>query len=300
MIRNVVIGGGTGFIGSALSKLLRREGYGVTVVSRVPGPQRISWADLGKNGLPPETTAVVNLAGQNVLDPTRRWTKGFKQNVWASRVNSTSSLAEAIIEAKAKPKVFITISGVGIYKPCASKEYTEDYEGKPFDFLSNLCHDWEAAGNLPIDIGVRRVILRSGVVLGRNGGMVKQLWLPFYFGMGGPVGDGNQFLPWIHIDDITRLILFAIENESVKGVLNGVSPEIITNKQFSKALARAMWRPASIPVPVFLLNLAFSEERAKMMTEGQKVIPKRTQAYGFKYCYPDVQTACQSLVRNAK
>ncbi|KAJ9588963.1 hypothetical protein L9F63_017740 [Diploptera punctata] len=276
---SVLVGGGSGFIGTAFSQLLRSKGYGVLIVSRMPGPQRISWTDLVENGLPANTMAVVNLAGQNVLDPTRRWTPGFKQNVWNSRVNTTQSLAQAILKAQNKPKVFVTISGVGIYQPSSTAEYNEDSQGKKFDFLSELCYEWENVGKMPAHLGVRHVIIRSGVVLGKKGGMIRHLYLPFYLGLGGPVGKGDQ-------------------KEDVRGVLNGVAPQIVTNKEFAKTFAKALWRPALIPIPEYALNLAFSEERAKMMTEGQKVVPKRTLAYGFQYKYPNIESACREIVKS--
>nr|CAH7713264.1 unnamed protein product [Callosobruchus chinensis] len=229
---NVLIGGGTGFIGSALRNVLRGKGYGITVISRMPGPSRISWNDLNQKGLPKDTTAVVNLAGQNVMDFTRRWTAGFKQNVYNSRVNTTAALAKAIDDASVKPSVFVTISGVGAYKPDPKKEYTEESPCGNFDFFSKLCKDWESAAKLSKE-KCRVVTIRSGVVLGRDGGMIKQLYLPFYLGLGGPIGMGDQFMPWIHIDDLTSLIVYAIENPKVEGVLNGVAPTPCTNKEFS-------------------------------------------------------------------
>ncbi|XP_069701637.1 epimerase family protein SDR39U1 [Periplaneta americana] len=297
ILGSVLVGGGSGFIGTAFGNLLRTKGYGVTIVSRMPGPQRMSWTELAESGLPDNTVAVVSLAGQNVLDPTRRWTPGFKQNVWASRVNTTQSLAQAIIRASSKPRVFISISGVGIYEPSETAEYTEDSRGGNFDFLSRLCQEWESVAKLPAHLGVRQVTIRSGVVLGRRGGMIKQLFLPFYLGLGGPVGKGNQYMPWIHIHDLTSLLLFAIENENVRGVLNGVAPQIVTNRQFTKSFGRALWRPTVIPIPEFALNMAFSEERAKIMTAGQKVVPKRTLSYGFEYKYPDIDSACKECAK---
>lgn len=148
-------------------------------------------------------------------------------------MNTTTALAKAIIRTKKKPEVFVTISGVGIYRPCEDIEYTEESRNEEYDFLSKLCHEWEAAAKIPSDNNVRQVTIRSGVVLGRRGGMIKQLYLPFYLGLGGPVLPGNQFLPWIHVSDLTRLILFAIENDKIKGILNGVAPQTITNKIFS-------------------------------------------------------------------
>uniref|UniRef100_A0A1B6H8T3 NAD-dependent epimerase/dehydratase domain-containing protein n=1 Tax=Homalodisca liturata TaxID=320908 RepID=A0A1B6H8T3_9HEMI len=159
---HVLLGGGTGFIGSAFTYLLKSKGYEVTIISRMPGPQRLTWFDLQTSGLPQGVTAVVNLAGQNVLDPLQRWTPGFKQNVFNSRVNTTHNLAQAIIKAEVKPKVFVCISGVGVYKPNSSIDYDEDIPiGAPFDFLSDLVHKWEEASQLP-GTNVRRVTVRSG------------------------------------------------------------------------------------------------------------------------------------------
>ncbi|KAB7505590.1 Epimerase family protein [Armadillidium nasatum] len=293
----IVLGGGSGFIGTALSNLLKSKGYNIVVVSRTPGPSRMTWSELQSGGLPKGTTAVVSLAGQNVLDPTRGWSPGFKQNVWASRVHTTKYLADAIKEADVKPKVFVSTSGVGFYPPSMTKEYDESSEGGDFDFLSKLCTDWENATQLPANLNVRTVIIRCGVVLGRNGGMIRQMFLPFYLGLGGPVGSGNQYLPWIHIHDVASLYLHAIETKDLTGVLNGVAPQLITNKEFAKSFGRALWRPSFIPLPTFVLNMMFSEERAKIMTEGQKVIPKKVIKSGFNYAYPDINSAAKEFAK---
>ena len=230
---SMCLGGGTGFIGKYLCRHLQNQGYDVTIISRMPGLKRVSWHDIQRTGIPKNITAVVNLAGQNVLDVTRRWTVGFKQNVWNSRVQTTSTLSTAISNAQNKPSSFVTISGVGCYNPDVHIAYDEDSKITGFDFFSRLCLEWELAARLPEDVPTRQVTVRSGVVLGRNGGMIKQLYLPFYFGIGGPVLPGNQYLPWIHIADLVRLILFAIENSNVSGIMNGVAPEVVTNKEFS-------------------------------------------------------------------
>ncbi|KAK4877307.1 hypothetical protein RN001_009813 [Aquatica leii] len=295
----VLIGGGTGFIGTHLCKLLQSKNYDVKIISRMPGAKHMTWHDLEKYGIPSGTQAVVNLAGQNVLDPMKRWTAGFKQNVWNSRIRTTMSLTEAIINTRERPKAYVTISGVGIYKPSTSVEYSEDHQQEEFDFFSKLCIAWENSAKLPENVlDCRQVTIRSGVVLGKNGGMIKQLYIPFYLGVGGPIGNGEQYLPWIHIDDISRLILFAIETDGLKGKLNGVAPQVITNKEFTNSFASALWRPAVIPLPKSIVNFIFSEERAKMITEGQKVIPKRTQAVGFNYVFPDINSACEELVQS--
>lgn len=299
MSGNVLVGGGTGFVGSHLIKVLRNKNYGIKIVSRMPGPQNISWNELNAKGLPRDTVAVVNLAGQNVMDFKRRWTQGFKQNVFNSRVNTTASLANAINKAEKKPKAFVTMSGVGAYKPDSETEYKENSQVTPFDFFSKLVIEWEKASKIDDEAKTqcRITTIRSGVVLGKTGGMIKQLYLPFCLGLGGPVGSGSQFLPWIHIQDLINLIIFAIENEKVQGILNGVAPQICTNKEFSNAFAKALNRPAFIPVPHFIFNLILGSERAKMITEGQKVVPQRTQELGFKYSYPTVESACENIVK---
>ncbi|KAJ8978131.1 hypothetical protein NQ317_014186 [Molorchus minor] len=246
--RNVLVGGGTGFIGSHLFL----------------------------KGLPKDTVAVVNLAGQNVMDFKRRWTAGFRQNVYNSRINTTASLAKSINKAQNKPSVFVAISGVGAYKPDKLKEYTEESTCEEFDFFSKLCKKWEAAASLNNESNshCRIVTIRSGVVLG------------------GPVGDGSQYMPWIHVEDLTNLIMFAIENPKVKGILNGVAPKTLH-------LEKALNRPAIFPLPTVVLDILLSKERAIMITDGQKVLPKRTQSVGFKYKYPDIESACRGIVNSS-
>ncbi|XP_050099405.1 epimerase family protein SDR39U1 [Anopheles aquasalis] len=291
---HVVIGGGTGFIGRRLAKTLLAEGYEVTTISRMPGVKHISWHELEKEGLPSGTTAVVNLAGQNVLDPTRRWTAGFKQNVWNSRINTTAACARAIERATIKPSVFVNISGVSHYAPGAQK-HTEASPVSQYDFMSRLCTEWERAATLSDNSICRIVRIRSGVVLGRDGGMIRSLILPFWFGLGGPVGDGRHDLPWIHLQDLCNLIRFAIEKPEVTGVLNGVAPQLATNADFTKAFASALFRPAFFPMPLFALNLVFAEERAVLLTNGAKVVPQRVLEYGFRYQYPDLAAACKEV-----
>lgn len=251
----------------------------------------MTWSEMLKNGFPENTTAVVNVAGQNILDPTRRWTEGFKQNVWASRVNTTKYMAQVIQESDIKPSCFVVSSGVGFYPPSNTEEYSEDGPGGDFDFLSRLCKDWEEAAQLPDELNVRTVQLRTGVVLGREGGMIQQLIVPFFLGLGGPVGSGSQPMPWIHIRDIVGLYMHAIENGSVSGAMNGVAPDLITNKQFAQAFGGALWRPSFIPLPSFVVNGLFGSDRAKVMTEGQKVLPTKALETGYEFKYPDIKLA---------
>nr|XP_019542159.1 epimerase family protein SDR39U1-like [Aedes albopictus]XP_019555604.2 epimerase family protein SDR39U1 [Aedes albopictus]XP_029719429.1 epimerase family protein SDR39U1-like [Aedes albopictus] len=295
-LKHVVIGGGTGFIGKRLAQILRSDGYDVTTISRMPAVKHMTWHDLEKDGLPTGTSAVVNLAGQNVLDPTRRWTPGFKQNVWNSRINTTAACARAIEKATVKPRVFVSICGVSHYAP-GPQLHTEESKTVEFDFMSRLCIEWEKAANLSDNSICRVVKLRSGVVIGREGGMIQSLILPFWLGLGGPIGDGSHDLPWIHVQDVCNMIKFAIEKPDVSGVLNGVAPELITNRDFTKAFASALIRPAIFPLPEFVLNLIFDKERAALLTNGAKVVPKRPQEFGYKYQFPDIRSACKDVAR---
>ncbi|KAJ8684581.1 hypothetical protein QAD02_020373, partial [Eretmocerus hayati] len=248
--------------------------------------------DLEKFGLPRDATAVINVAGQNILDFTQRWNPGFKQNVWNSRVKTTQQLAKII--PRSNVKTFITISGVAYYPPDGRK-YTEYDECTKYDYLSGLCHDWENASKIPDRDDVRRVIIRSGVVLGRSGGMIKQIYLPFFLGLGGPIGDGTQDMPWIHISDLVNLFIHALKDEDISGVLNGVTPQLTTNAEFTKAFALALKRPAFLTLPRIFLETLLNKERAKIMLEGQKVIPQRVLESKFKYQFDTIEKACKDL-----
>ncbi|KAL5021654.1 hypothetical protein ScPMuIL_000809 [Solemya velum] len=293
----VVIGGGTGFVGRHLCRLLREHGYRTTIISRKEGPDQMTWNSLSELGLPEDCTAVVNIAGENILNPMVRWSEEFKNAVISSRVDTTKMMAEMIKKARNPPKVFVTMSGVGYYEPSPTAEYTESSTGGDFDFLSRLCTDWESAGSLPDDMAVRRVIVRSGVVLGRDGGMIQQLFLPFFLGIGGKIGTGKQWFPWIHIADISGIICHAIKNDDVTGILNGVAPEMATNSDFTQAYGRAMWRPTVFPIPTFMIKFMYQSERSKIILEGQKVIPKRTLESGYKYVFPDLKSTCSDCAK---
>lgn len=295
-LKTILLGGGTGFIGTHLSRLLKKNGYGVKVVSRFSGPLNVSWKDISNQGIPDDIYGVINVAGANVLDPKKRWNDEFKNEVYKSRVDTNTILAEAIVKAPIKPNVFISISGVGIYKPDQNIEYNELTEVKGYDFLSDLCIKWEQAAQIS-QSSCRHVNIRSGVVLARNGGMIQQLYIPFYMGLGGPVMPGTQYMPWIHMGDLCSLFIFCLEN-NVNGVLNGVSPQIISNKEFSEAFATALGRPGIIPVPEFVMNLMFGKERASMITKGQKVVPKRVLEQGFQYKFPHISNALIDIVKN--
>ncbi|XP_060031257.1 epimerase family protein SDR39U1 isoform X1 [Erinaceus europaeus] len=306
----VLVGGGTGFIGTALSQLLRARGHEVTLVSRKPGPGRITWEELAASGLP-RCDAVVNLAGENILNPLRRWNETFQKEVLSSRLETTQLLAGAITKAPQPPQAWVLVTGVegeaeprtntcrstaAYYQPSLTAEYDEDSPGGNFDFFSNLVTKWEAAARLPGD-STRQVVVRSGVVLGRGGGAIGHMLLPFRLGLGGPIGSGHQFFPWIHVGDLAGILAHALEASHVQGVLNGVAPaSATTNAEFAQALGAALGRPAFIPLPSAVVQAVFGRERAVMLLEGQKVVPRRTLAAGYRYSFPELRAALREVV----
>ncbi|XP_069094397.1 epimerase family protein SDR39U1 [Pleurodeles waltl] len=293
----VLVGGGTGFLGRTLTRLLKSRGHDVTVVSRQPGEEQITWGNLEANGLPP-CDAVVNLAGENILNPLRRWNEDFKNEVVSSRLKTTKILARAISEMDTPPRVWVLVTGVGYYPPSQTAEYTEDSPGGDSDFLSCLARDWEAIARLPANLKcpTRQVVVRSGVILGKDGGAISQMIWPFRFGLGGPIGSGCQYFPWIHVADMAGVITYAMETEAVHGVLNGVAPSTVTNAEFAQSFALVLRRPAFIPLPEFAVNAVFGRERGVILLEGQKVIPKRTLATGYKFSFPDLSSALKDIV----
>ncbi|NXO02671.1 D39U1 protein, partial [Rhinopomastus cyanomelas] len=289
-------GGGTGFVGRALTQLLRSRGHEVTLVSRRGGKDRIRWEELSHSGLP-LCDAVVNLAGENVLNPFRRWGDDFCREIVSSRVETTKTLAKAIAEAEQPPRAWVLVTGVGYYQPSPTAEYTEDSPGGDFDFFSRLVSSWEAAALIP-GSPARGVVVRSGVVLGQGGGAISQMLLPFRLGLGGPLGSGLQPFPWIHVRDLAGIVCHALESDSLRGVFNGVSPTSTStsNGTFAQELAAALGRPALLPVPAWAVRALFGAERAVMLLEGQRVVPKKTLESGYHFLFPDLPAALKDIV----
>ncbi|KAJ7313037.1 hypothetical protein JRQ81_004301 [Phrynocephalus forsythii] len=292
----VLVGGGTGFVGRTLTQLLQSRGHDVTVISRQPGKNRITWEDLSRMGLPP-CDGAVNLSGENVLNPFRRWNESFRQEVVDSRVKPTEILAKAIAEAEHPPRAWVLVTGVGYYKPSNTSRYTEDSPGGDFDFFSRLVTRWEAAAKIP-EGRTRQVVVRSGVVLGKDGGAVAQMLWPFRLGLGGPIASGRQPFPWIHVVDLAGIVTHALEKEGVTGILNGVSPTavITTNGDFARAMGSALQRPALLPLPGFAVSAIFGPERSVMLLEGQRVEPKRTLETNYRFAFPDLPSALHDIL----
>ncbi|XP_076829793.1 epimerase family protein SDR39U1 [Brachyhypopomus gauderio] len=300
----VLIGGGSGFVGRELVQLLKGKGYEVTIISRQPGPGRMTWADLQSGGLP-QCEGVVNLAGENILNPMRWWNNHYKKDLFSSRVDTTRALAQAIISSPSPPHSWVLITGVACYKPCLQTQYTEESKWVPFDFLSQLVKDWEEAGHLPENVAkaTRQVVIRPGCVLGRDGGAMKQMLTPFRLGLGGSLGSGRQPFPWIHISDLVGIIAQGLEPSRSPPsphpqVFNGVAPSLNTNYEFTKELGSLLKRPTIFPVPGFFLDTVLGSERAVILTQGQRVVPKQTLESGYKFQYPDLRSALQEIIQN--
>ncbi|CAF1070619.1 unnamed protein product [Adineta ricciae] len=303
---SVIIGGGKGFIGQRLVQLLREKGFqSIWIVSRKSDGKgnTLTWDEI-RNGNLSSTVkpikAIVNLAGAPLIS-FQRWTDEYKNEVIQSRIGTTKAFVDFIRDLKEdKPEVYVSMSGVGYYKPDPVREYTESSEGGDFDFLSRLARDWEQASE-PVEtkFNVRRAILRAGAVLGSTGGVIRSMYWPFFFSLGGPIGSGQQPFPWIHVDDVCLLIIHAIQNSHVHGILNACAPDVITNKQFSQTFARSFSPPrlAIFPTPAFLMNTLLGPERAVVVTEGQRVIPRATLQSGYTFKYPTIKSASEDLAK---
>jgi uncharacterized protein (TIGR01777 family) len=297
----IVIAGGTGFIGRALSTRLAGAGHQVVVLSRQPqaatgipvvqwdGRSPGAWHDVLRGA-----GALINLCGASIGET--RWTPARKLELATSRTRPSIALAQACAAIDDPPKVLLQASGVGFY---GSSEITSFDESSPpgEDFLARLAREWEGAGADLLPAETRRVILRMGMVWSREGGALEQLLLPFRLFAGGPIGSGRQFLSWIHIDDLTAAMEFLIGTSQVSGPVNLVAPEVPQNTQVARAIAEALHRPSWIPLPAWAIRLALGE-MSSLVLEGQRVVPRVLQDAGFRFSYPDVRSALAQILAN--
>ncbi len=292
---NILITGGTGFIGRALSRKLRISGYNVIVSTRhkTDSKEKLTWVPPGL--IPPEIIsnidAVINLAGESIAEG--KWTKERKERILSSRVSTTRALVQSMQNANPKPKVLISASAVGYYGPHGDEIIAED-SSPGSDFLAEVCKAWEAEALKIQESGVRVIIVRFGTVLESDGGALPKMARPFKFFAGGPVGSGRQWFSWIHRDDLTGIIKYVLENGAVSGPINTTAPQPVTNKEFSTALGKSLGRPSWLPVPGFVLKIAFGELGGVLLT-GQRVIPKKITEAGYQFKYPDIDRALRAI-----
>jgi uncharacterized protein len=301
----VFVTGGTGLIGTRLVRQLLKRGDQAVVLSRRPeeaakrfGPactvvpgdptQSGAWTDAVAG-----CDAVVNLAGENVFG--RRWNAEVKALLHDSRVRATQNVADALRrQTDGRPRTLVNASAIGYYGPHGDEELTEDSPPGD-DFLARLCIDWEKSARAVEAAGVRCVTVRVGVVLDKEGGALAALLTPFKLGAGGPVGSGRQWMSWVHHEDMTGLFLLALDNPEARGPLNGTAPNPVTNREFGRALGRALHRPAFMPMPGFALRMMVGEA-AEVILTGQRVLPRRAQQLGYAFKYPTLDAALQEIV----
>lgn len=299
----VLISGGTGLIGRALIKYLVTNGDTLDILTRSPGrkvpTENVSFQywdgeTLGEWQSCIETAdAVVNLAGENI--GSSRWSETRKQSITESRENTGELLSEAIRLAKNRPEVFIQASAIGIY---GTSEDTKFDEQSPLgnDFLSGVGRKWENSSKGVEKLGIRRVLLRTGIVLDLNEGAFPKMYLPFRFFIGGPLGSGKQWVSWIHLDDEVRIIDFILKNPQISGPINAVAPNPVTNAEFGKTLAKVINRPYWIPVPAFALKLILGE-MSMLVLKGQYVYPKKLIESDFNFNFSTLPGAIKSILK---
>jgi uncharacterized protein (TIGR01777 family) len=303
-IMRVVITGATGFIGRALCKSLYKKEYEIIALSRNFESANKSIGDMAKvvqwdakssagwAGEAEGALAIINLAGENIA--SGRWNKARKSRILQSRLDATNAVIETIKQLKNKPKAVIQASAIGYYGPRSDEPLDEDSISGT-GFLASVCRDVENAAEQIEELGLRCVVIRTGVVLGRDGGAFVKLVKPFRFYLGGNLGSGRQWLSWIHLQDQVAAIKSLMENEHLKGVFNLTAPQPVTMEKFSRILGKIMHRPVWLNVPAFIARLAFGEMADEMLLSGQKVLPKRLLNTGFDFKYTDVEQALNDI-----
>ena len=281
------ISGSSGFIGSELIDTFTGTGWTFRIINRESFSmsddefmeKKIEGAD-----------AVINLAGAPIL---HRWTESYRKEIYDSRIGTTRKIARAILNAHVKPKVFFSVSAIGIYD--SVNVHDEESLGLSDDFLGKICQDWEAEA-MAVRDQTRIVILRTGVVLSSKGGALKKAYGPFRFGFGGVIGDGRQAFSWIHIRDLMRIYRFLLENENISGIVNAVAPNPTTNVHFTKTLGKVLTQPTVFKVPGSVLRLVYGDA-AITLTEGQNAVPGKLLKNGFEFEFPTIEKALLNLYR---
>lgn len=300
----VLVTGATGFVGQRVVRQLLDGGHEVVVLTRNIAKGAVTlgsqckyflWSDYST---PPLAEAfdgvygIIHLMGEGIAE--KRWDEAQKKKIYDSRILATSKLVEAIKGLPVKPSVFVSASAVGIYGDRGDEEISEN-SSLADDFLAKVCKDWEAEANKARVLGLRVVLIRTGVVLGKNGGALKKMLPIFKLGGGGPVGSGKQFMSWIHVDDLAAMYIEAVKNQSFDGVFNGTAPYPARSKDFARVLGKTLHRPAFAPAPAFALKLVFGE-MSQVLLDGQKVIPHKFKEKNFNFRYPTLEQALKASV----
>lgn len=309
-----LITGGSGFIGTALIKQLLLENQDVTVLTRnevktaqhfeqVIDAEREDFQTKSRvttvralSTINPDQSfdVVINLAGQGISD--KRWNDNVKQEIIDSRVDTTKALFSYLKEVLVKPDVFISGSALGYYGLRDSDDEINESGATDNSFSSQLCQQWETEAKTIEQMGIRTCYLRTGIVLGKNGGALSKMLPPFRKALGGPIGHGKQWMSWIHLEDIVGIIRFSIDNDSIQGPINGTAPEPVTNQIFSKTLGKVLKRPAFFRMPAMVVKLLFGEMGEELLLSGQRVVPEKITQAGYEFKYPQLGNALKEVI----
>ncbi|WP_369901174.1 TIGR01777 family oxidoreductase [Bacillus manliponensis] len=296
----VAITGGTGFIGKALSNFLSKKGWNVYILTRQPYEEHphpnihyVQWNVNTKTFPLSAVDVVINLAGESLNN--KRWTAKQKEHILISRTHTTKQLIKQLQKLEIKPHTFINASAIGYYGTSEIKSFTEHTEEHGPDFLAHTVKQWEEEASEAASFGVRTIYARFGIVLGKDGGALSKMLLPYQFFIGGTVGSGRQWLSWIHLEDAIRMIHFAMETKEIQGALNITSPNPATMKEFGKTIAQVIHRPHWLPIPSFALQ-ALLGEMSMLVLQGQHVVPNKAVQHGFKHSFPYLKEALQQII----
>ncbi|OLE36033.1 MAG: TIGR01777 family protein [Actinobacteria bacterium 13_1_20CM_3_68_9] len=300
----VLVTGASGFLGSAVCDALLARGDETVGLSRNPerarqGNPTVTWHGWNSTAERPPASAlegvdgIVNVIGEPI---DQRWTEAAKLRIRDSRVRATKNLVDAISAADPRPKALVSQSAVGYYGD-RGDALVDESSGPGSSFDSDVCAAWEEAAHEAGRVGVRVAVTRTGLVLDREHGLLKQLLLPFKLGVGGPIAGGGQYMSWIHVDDEVRLMLWALDTEQASGTYNATAPNPVTNREFSRALGRVLGRPALVPVPKLALKVRFGDELGEVAAGGQRVVPRRAVDAGFEFRHAELEPALRDLLR---
>ncbi|MFN0100644.1 MAG: TIGR01777 family oxidoreductase [Bryobacteraceae bacterium] len=292
---HVAISGASGFIGRRLIRVLEDGKHTVLKLTRGPAKSgQRQWDPMKEEPdlrTDPPLDAVVHLAGEPV---SQRWNEAVKRKIRDSRILGTRNLVRGLAKLETKPRVLVNASAVGLYGE-RGEQLLDETAGAAPGFLADVCRGWEVEADRAADLGVRVVKIRIGLVLGRGGGALPKMLPPFRLGLGAKLGDGSQWMSWIHLDDLVGMILFALERDAARGPWNGVAPNPVTNAEFTRQLASAVHRPAVFAAPEFLVKLA-AGEMAEILFFSQRCIPAAPLAAGFQFRYPELGPALRDVL----
>lgn len=297
----ILITGASGLIGKAIRKSFSEKGYEMILAGRgePKGADQIRWTveeGFAESDLPrlEGLDAVIHLAGEGIAG--LRWTDEKKRAIRDSRVIGTHNLVNALARIEKKPRVFVAGSAMGYYGDRGDEALTEASPAGD-TFLAQVCKDWEVESRRAEDLGIRTVLLRTSIVLSKDGGALATMLTPFKLGVGGVVGSGQQWMSWISLDDVVGIINYALENEGLRGAVNVASPNPVTNEQFTKTLGEVLYRPTFLPLPEFAVNLVFGEMGDALLIDSTRVEPKRLKDAGYEFKYTDLKSALENAVK---